>query len=254
MIAAATGADYKSAPPDNDAFFRLYYGYIVNLVLKHGIEEKNKEDCAAEIIARLIEKRAIETFDPDLVFEYEGQQRPARFKTYISRYVCKVVRGMRDQQKRLAGHEVQICDMQIADDAHSSTFTSGSWADVYGPTTPDHADDVIEMLGEEQDAGWMRTWLSTRPKRFSHDRCDLVELFDAMRAQVLACGTYNIAELEQQFGMSTTAMHNWMWWLRGNVAAAYNREAPAKRARTLSPQAKAKLAKKKEQARQQDDA
>lgn len=257
MPATTTGVDFKSAPPDYAALFSTYYTYIVNLVHKHGIDDNNKEDVASELVARLIENKAIEKFDPDLVFEYDGQVRPARFKSFLSRYVCIAVRGLRDRQKRLARHEVQICGMLLgnphamfegANNGGGNLFAlQPNWVDLYGEPQADFADDVIEMIGEEQDAVWMRTWLATRPQRFSHDRCDLVELFDAVRTQVLTQGTYNIADLERQFEVSTTAMHNWMWWLKRNVAAAYNREVPAKRARTLSPTALAKLAAKKEE-------
>lgn len=234
MFATATGVDYKSAPPDYAALFQIYYPYIVNLVAKNGIDDNNKEDVASDILMRLIEHDFLADFDPDLVFEYEGQPRPARFKSFLARIVYKYVRGYYDKQKRLAAREIQICDNTIGDsDQQHGMRSGGSWIDLFGPANADFSDDVIEMIGEEQDSGWLRTWLSTRERRSSHDRCDLVELFDAVRAQVLSTGFYNIADLEKQFSLSTTTMYTWLWWLKSNVAAAYGRATPPKRRRVL---------------------
>lgn len=241
MTVAATGVDYKSAPSDYAALFKTYFPYMVNLVSRNGIDDNNKEDVASDILKHFIDTDIINQFNPDLVFEYEGTPRPARFKSFLSRKVFNYCKGYRDKQKRLAAREIQICDIHLSEDESSAghktrgvgSVTAGSWADVYGPPNPDHAHHVIELVGEEQDAQRLRAWLYGQPRRSSHDRCDLVELFDAVRKQVLATGEYNIAELQEIFDLSTTTMHTWVWWLKSNVAQYYGRPSPPKRARTL---------------------
>lgn len=231
MATIVSDADWKSAPKNYAAFHQQYYPFVVNLVAKNGIAENNKEDVASEIFLRLYERRFLEMFNPDLTFEYEGQCRPARFKSFLARVVLQYVRGYCDKQKRLSKRELQICDLQMGDDDDTSDGTG--WAELYGETSADHSEEIIEKVFEEQDATAMREYLKTCPKRSVHDACDLVELFDAVRAQVLATGEYDVKELKDRFHIATTTMHNWLWHLKGNMAFALGRPLPAKRARTL---------------------
>lgn len=233
MTSIASGVDYKSAPSDYAALFTIYYRYIVNLVAKNGIDDNNKEEVACDIIMHLIDIDIIGQFDPDLVFEYQGSMRPARFKSFLSRRVFTYCKHYRDKQKRLAARELQLCDQHLTSQRAGSSkeVSPDTWVDIHGTPHPDHADTVIELVGEQQDATWLRTWLASRPRRSTHDRCDLVELFDAVRQQVLTTGEYNIADLRAQFQLSTTTMHVWLWWLKANVAEAYGRPTPPKRSR-----------------------
>lgn len=240
MTAIANGVDYKSAPEDYAALHQIYFPYIVNLVSKNGIDDNNKEDVASDILLRLMENRFLEDFDPTRVNEYQGQLRPARFKSFLSRIIHLYVQGHRDKQKRLARREIQVCDIVVGDDGGSKHgLTPGSagdtWADLYGTPHADHADEVIDVLQEEQEAEGVRQWLATRDKRSIHDRCELVTLYNAVRIQVLAHGVYNVRELQGQFGISTTTMHNWLWWLKVNLAVLYGRPIPRKRPRVLPP-------------------
>lgn len=234
MATSVSGVDWKSAPEDYAALHRIYYPYMVNLVAKNGIDDNNKEDVASEIFLRLIEKGFLEQFDPDLVFEHNGELRPARFKSFLARAVTLYTRGHYDKQKRLSSREVKICDVQFENETSNGFFgVQDTWANIYGPPNPDHADDIIEMIMEEQDARGIRAWLSVREKRSSHDTCDLVELYDAVRAQLLEFGEYDVKKLQEKFHLSCTTMHTWLWWLKQNLAVAYGREVPPKRRRTL---------------------
>jgi DNA-directed RNA polymerase specialized sigma24 family protein len=242
VIRTANGTDYKSAPEDYAALHRTYFPYMVNLVAKHGINENNKEDVASEIFVRFMERGFLEQFNPDLVFEYEGEQRPAKFKSFLSRAVTTYVRGYYDKQKRLANREAQICDVVLTGKGSAkngfqpSGQTSGSnpqsWADQYGPPTDDHAEKVMDLMVEEQDYWFVRDYLMAVKPRNSHDLCDLVALYDAVRAHLLVFGEYDVRDLEKAFGVSNTTMHNWLWWLRANIAELYGRELPPKRRRT----------------------
>lgn len=229
--------DYVSAPKDYDDLFRTYYEYVVNLCGQFGIDENNREDAASEILTRFMERESLEKFDPELTFDYRGELRPARFKSYLSRAVDMYSRGIRDKQQKLARRERQICDTTPVAESLRSSFTylstanQASWAEVFGVPVQDHADGVHDVIDWETEAHAIKRMLRTVPRRNSHDRCDLPELFDAVCAQVLAYGEYDIAILKDKFGVSTTAMHSWMWWLKENIAHFYGREVPPKRPR-----------------------
>lgn len=237
MTITASGVDYMSAPQDYAALHRDYFTYTVNLVAKHGINENDKEDVAAEIMLRLMERGLLEKFDPSLTFEYDGEQRPARFRTYYSRAVTTYVKGYRDKQMRLHRRELQICDTTSDATSPGNEFPhrdSHNWVDAFAPTHDDHADGVLEMMVEEQEAEGIRNYLREVPKRSPHDTCDLVELFNAVRAQGLAFGECDISALEAKFGICTTTLYNWIWWLRVQIAHLYGREVPAKRRRSAN--------------------
>lgn len=237
MTVINSDVDYVSAPKDYADLFRTYYAYVVNLCAQFGIDENNKEDAACEILLRFMERQSLEKFDPELRFDYRGELRPARFKSYLSRAVDMYSRGLRDKQKKLARREQQICDTVptapalIRENSYLSTANMASWAEVFGVAHDDHAAGVEDMIDSDAEAAALRAMLAGVPRRSSHDRCDLAALFDAVHAQVIAYGEYDIGVLKDRFGVSTTAMHSWMWWLKTNVAHFYGRPVPPKRPR-----------------------
>lgn len=228
MSNTVSGVDYVSAPKDYAELFRRYYPYVVNLVNKNGIADDNKEDVASEILARFFERGFLEKFDPALVFSYAGQPRPARFKSFLSKFVLTYVRGHYDKQKRLRTREIMLCDHVM-----SGFYGIGvRWVDVYGEAHPDHQDEVLEGWMERQLVVGLRNFLADVPRKSVYDRCDLVALFDAVMVQVRDKGEYDITELKEIFGVSSTAMHTWVWWLKQNIAEALGHPVPAKRPRT----------------------
>jgi DNA-directed RNA polymerase specialized sigma24 family protein len=100
VTAIANDVDYVSAPKNYADLFEQYYMYVVNLCAHFGIDEQNKEDVACEILLRFMERGSLEKFDPYLVFDYRGQVRPARFKSYLSRAVEMYVRGHREKNNK----------------------------------------------------------------------------------------------------------------------------------------------------------
>lgn len=233
MITTVSGADYKSAPSDYAELYRIYYRYVVNLVGAFGIDDNNKEDVASDILATFFARGFLEKFDPALVFEYKGQQRPARFKSFLSRFVTTYVRGHCDKQRRLHSREVQICDVLMGQgEAYGGSSNGSRWAELYGEVSPGHEDDVLEILMEEDMASGLRAYLADVPRRSASDSCDLVALFDEVRRQCLERGAYDITRLKEIFGVSSTAMHTWVWWLKENLAAALGLPVPARRPRT----------------------
>lgn len=240
MATTVSGADWKSAPEDYAALHRIYYPFMVNLVAKNGIDDNNKEDVASEIFLRFMERGLLEDFDPDLVFEYQGEPRPARFKSFLARAVSIYVRSHYDRQTRLNTREVKIFDMQMQCTDGRAGFgtpdgSEATWGEHFGNPHADHADDVIELVMEEQDARGIRQWLAQRPRRSINDICDLVAVYDAVRAQLLDLGEYDVERLQQKFNISNTTMHNWLWWLKANLAVAYGKQLPPKRRRTVRP-------------------
>lgn len=232
MPIATSGVDYMSAPKDYAELFRIYYVYVVRLVHKHGIDENHKEDVASEILTRFFERGFLEKFDPTLTFPYKGEQRPARFRSFLSKFVLTYVRGHCDKQKRIASREWQICDLDV--NAQEQGY-SVRWIDIYGESEPGHEDAVLDGEMEADFVRGLRAFLADVPRRSDYDRCDLVALFNAIVAQVRDRGEYDIHQLSKQFGVSYTAMHTWVWWLKTNLAEATGRPVPAKRPRTTKP-------------------
>lgn len=233
MTAAVSGVDYMSAPKDYAELFRTYYPYVVNLVNKFGITDDNKEDVASEILTRFMERGFLEKFDPALRFEYNGEWRPARFKSFLSKFVLTYVQGFYDKQKRILVREVQICDMYLTGDERAGAGVR--WVEVYGEVAQSHEDEILDALVEQELADGLRRYLADVPRRSSNDRCDLVALFDEVRAQCLQRGSYDITTLKASFEVSSTAMHTWMWWLKANMCEALGLPLPPKRPRTTRP-------------------
>jgi DNA-directed RNA polymerase specialized sigma24 family protein len=233
VTAIAADVDFVSAPKNYADLFEQYYMYVVNLCAHFGIDEQNKEDIACEILLRFMERGSLEKFDPDLVFDYRGQVRPARFKSYLSRAVEMYVRGHREKQRKHTRREIQICDVQLGgqDLGMFGEKAGTTWVEQYGEAHEDHADEVLDVINEQAEAETTRRLLALVPRRSPADRCDLVAVFDAARTQILATGTYDIKALKDFFGISSTAMHSWMWWLKANLAVIWGQPVPAKRPR-----------------------
>ncbi len=234
MRCSDNGVDPMAAPADYADLFRCYYDYMVTLVRRAGIESSRAEDVAMEILTRFFERDFLNEFDPSLVFHYDGQDRPARFKSFLTKFVLTYVRGHKDKQARLTGRELLICDRPLlAADAGGAREIS--WIDVFGDQSPGADVDIIEALGEQERVDRWRAYIAQVPRRSQWDTCDLVALFDAVVEQVRADGAWNATELRHRFNISSTAMHSWLWWLRANLAAADGRPVPAKRPRTVRP-------------------
>jgi hypothetical protein len=190
---------------------------------------------------RFMERGSLAKFNPDLSFPYMGEMRPARFRSYYSRAVEMYSRGLRDKQKKLAHREFQICDIHFTAGNLSSNNIDAqgggnksaiaNWAETFGETNLDHSDGVLDMMVEEAEADAVRRILAQVPPRNAQDRCDLVALYDAVRVQILAYGEYDIPRLTEKFGVSSTAMHSWMWFLKENLAVIYGLPVPPKRPR-----------------------
>lgn len=221
------GADTVSAPADYAALYTQYWDYVLTLVRRFGFEENKREDVAAEILLRFYERDFLSVFDPTLVFEYQGQERPARFKSFLTKFVLTYLRGLKDKQRRQSNREKLLCDTLVGNQEIVP------WVEVFGDTMPGADEIALGRLEEEDLVAELRAFITRVPRRSAYDTCDLVKLYDAVIEQVREHGVWDVAALRQQFGVSSTAMHSWLWWLRENLAAALDRPVPARRPRVV---------------------
>lgn len=225
MENAKPGTDFVSAPKDYADLFRLYYPYVVALVKRSGIEENRKEDVASEILLRFYERGFLTKFDPNLTFEYDGKQRSARFKSFLSYFVLTYVKGHRDKQTRLNDRELLIMNSPAVQAEHIYAHHNRT------AMTSVHEEEILEVLQEQALIAHLRAHLATVPKRSKKDPCDLVRLFDLLVDQVHRTDRVCLRELREVFGISATGMSGWMWHLRGSIAEYLGRPLPAKRIR-----------------------
>lgn len=219
--------DHTAPPSDYEDLYRKYFDYVTALVRRHGIlDDASAEDVAADILMRFFQKDYLSIFDPTMTFEYHGESRPAKFKSFLSKVVLSYLRGYWDKQKRLMTFEPLLCDRPMSDLDGGPRVT---WLDLHAEDAADHALDVIEGVDSGRLIAYLRGYLKTIPRRSRFDQCDLVALFDAIVEQVLVEDRFSVTALRERFGVGPTAMHSWIWWLRENLAEALGRDLPAKR-------------------------
>lgn len=207
----STTIDYAAAPTSYEELFRTYYSFVVGLVGKQGISPDNREDVASEILLRFYERDFLNEFNPDLTFEVNGKTVKARFKSFLSAFVVNYVRSHRDRQNLRAKREPLIVDHPAAPGRED-----------YTPSVSDelHYEDDYSALYEQELVDKLRAYLVTVPRKSRQDQCDLPKLFDAIVDQVRANGKYSVKDLQKIFGVSPTAIHSWLGWLRQNITKA----------------------------------
>lgn len=195
--------DFSVAPSSYEELYRNYYSFVVGLVGKHGIAPDNREDVASEILLRFYERDFLNEFNPELSFEVNGKLVKARFKSFLSAFVVNYVRSHRDRQNLRIKREPLIVD------APATTMSD-----------PEHYEDDYSAIYEEELVVKIREYLATVPRKSRQDQCDLLALFDAVVRQVRINGKYSVKDLQTQFGVSPTAIHTWLGWMRFNIAKA----------------------------------
>ncbi len=237
MSSVLNGTDTVAVPADYSELFQNYYGFVVRLVSIKGIDDANKEDVASDLLLRFLQRRSLEKFDPTLIFERDGELRPANFKTYLSAFVESYVRGYRDRQQKNRQREALLLDVTVESSDNGGRV---SWVELnaqeYGQSQASHEDDVLSMVVQENMVRSLRAHLATVPRRNATDRCDLVALLDAIVVQIRASGDYSVEKLREQFGVSSTSMHNWVWWMKELLCEATGHPVPPKRPRRRKSQ------------------
>ena len=129
--------------------------------------------------------------------------------SFLSAFVVNYVRSHRDRQNLRLRREPLIVDTPVETD---------SGASLYYQLDP-HEDDYSSLY-EEELVDFLRSYLSRVPRKSRQDQCDLLKLFDAVVEQVRKNGKYSVKELQAIFGVSPTAIHSWLGWLRHNIILA----------------------------------
>lgn len=229
LIAKKTGVDHVSAPANYDELYRKYYRFVVALVQKHGICESNAEDVASEILERFWERDFLSEFDGDAVFEHDGVQYRARFKSFLSKFVIAYLPGHRDRQTKRAHRELLLMDMPINDGSANTEASKATWGEQHGGEAISAEEEFFGGAAMADLLDFMRGYLTNLPLRSKSDSCDLNELFAEMLHQIETTGVWENEPLRQRFRVSSTAMHQWTWALREHLADAMGRNLPAKR-------------------------
>ncbi len=217
------------APQDNADLFTRWQPFFKNYAVKRGIHPNDVQDAASIMVLRHIERDTIHNFDGDRVTNYKGEQRPARFKTYLGRAIELDLRGIRDKNSRIAARELAVGCIESRSENDSSNTVP--WLDAIGDVQEDHADAIDDMIDYEAEIKYLRIKLSELPRRNVQDLCDLVALHDVICKQILDDGAYDIPKLAAKFDIASTTMHHWVRYWKSCIAAIYNRPLPPKRAR-----------------------
>lgn len=229
MLIAKNGVDHVSAPADYHELYRKYYGFVVALVQKHGISESNAEDVASEILERFWERDFLKEFNPEAVFEHDGVRYPARFKSFLSKFVIAYLPGHRDRQTKRTHRELLIMDMPIADGNANAETSKSNWGEQHGGETVSAEDEFFGAAAIADLLDYMRGYLDNLPAHSKIEGCDLSALFSEMLRQIDTTGGWENEPLRERFNVSSTCMHQWTWVLRRHLVNAMNRNLPAKR-------------------------
>lgn len=218
--------------PANDAeFVRDYRAFVVNLCRLGGISEDNKEDVAHDIMYALLRRDILGMYDPNYVSEYNGELRPARFKSFLASQVSLYLRSHREKQQKRNHRELQILDAPLTDHTGHSDGADSSFVDHLAVDTSPEGNPLQRLLDVEAEADCvaeMRAILGTHASN-----AKLVGVFDQLVAHVRDRDYVDIPSLEGWFGVSSTSMHTWLWELVRVLEVYVDAKPKAKRARTV---------------------
>ncbi len=220
MKSVAERVDYASAPADYAEFVRIYRPIIVQLVRACGIEPDSVEDVAHDIMISLMKRDVIAEYDPNYVTVRKGVEYATTFKKFIADNVRTYCMGKRERQTQRRRREPVIIDAPSAPD------DSTSWLDSHF-LMDGHEESVCEQLAEKDTVSLWRSYLETVPRRRDDDGLDLVELFDAIVAQIRTQsgrrGRIDYNELGAGFNVSGTAIRTWVRLLKYHLAVIADR-------------------------------
>lgn len=199
-------SDY--VPEDYSDLFEHYWRYVVKLVRSFGIDDQNAEDVAMTILTKFLEKDALADYRPEFVSNHGGVARPAVFTTFLSGFVFAYVRHHRDRQTITKRREPAMLDAPVAQDGTATT-----WIEMYGPVEPEDHDDIYH---DDLVRAIRRSLEAMPPSARAH--VNIVALFDRMVAQISTTGQYDTAALAAEFGVSQSAIRNWILRLRDEIS------------------------------------
>lgn len=190
--------------------FNHYYPFMVKLVKRMGIDGGNAEDVASTILIKLLEKDALNYYDPSYISEHSGVKRRAVFRSFLSGFVVSYVRHYRDRQQLLKQREVMSANQLVSEPGTSSP---AEWITVFGPT---HTDDY-ESLHYGELVSRIKAQLKSYVPKSKADKSDLPLLFDMILLQMEETGSLNVLELAELFGVSKPTIYAWVTKLQQEI-------------------------------------
>lgn len=193
-------------------WFRKQYPGITTGMRRLGLNPNNVEDGAMSYVERFLGRDSLEKFDPTQVnIGRDGKPRLSTLDGYTS--VGVRAYGPYYVQKQVTGYQREpvICD-HVVDPVSGTT-----WLDDKGDSVPSHEDEVINRLAALDLLTAIRNHLRTVPRRCGRDMCDLPAFFEAYLEQVETEGKHNERKLSQRFGVSGSAIRNWVKHMRAEV-------------------------------------
>lgn len=219
--------DTRTAPVNYDQFYREWGSFFPPMVKRNGIDESNKEDVSSEIMLRMIQRDFLSFYDPARTFVHDGKTHSASWKTFLASNINLYCRGQRDKIKRCNDREMLVMDKPT----HYQDIDS-KWGEWWGvDAIVSHEDAVIAEIDSSNTLTGLRAHLGTVPRRNTFDKCNLVELYDAVMDQINTIGRMNAKLLEEKFAMSTSGMAGWIKWFEANVCEYLDLPLPVKRPR-----------------------
>lgn len=197
-------------PSTYSDLFKHYYPFMVALVVRMGIERRNAEDIASTILIKLIEKDALNYYNPEFVSEYSGVKRKAVFRTFLSGFVVSYVRYHKERQELQKYREPFSVNKEVT----ASEYTgSGEWLTVFGPSYTEGYEDLhFEYL-----VNGIKDRLKSFTPSSTNDKCNLPLLFDMILLQMEERGSLNVNELSELFDVSRPTVRSWINRLQSEI-------------------------------------
>lgn len=154
MIDSPTGA-----PADYAELYEHYFGAMKAMVAKAGIHSHNVEDVAMDILSKFMEKDALAQYDPGKLFDvgerpkFAGpRHRPARFASYLRRFVFLYVKQHLDAQ---AVQDRKRAHVRPQDDSSAEEMIELRANKSTDPTTAIEIMSTIQGILETSEDAWI---------------------------------------------------------------------------------------------------
>jgi hypothetical protein len=170
-------------------------------------------------------------FDPHFEVEYNNKVRKARFKSFHTSQVLKRLQSHRERAQVRARRELHLLDAPMVDHSGHGDGGDASFVEHLGIDTSPEGDPVSRLIDVETE----RERVAELRAILVRQCCDktLRRLFDRMVEQVREHGWVDIPALMEEFRVSSTSMHTWLWKLHDLMEAHVEVGRRAKRPRTV---------------------
>ena len=194
--------DQFGCPSDIGELYEHYIGVVRAEVLRAGIDAKDVEDVAHDLIVKFWEKDFISEYDPTKVFDTASGKKRARFKTLLRSFIRNYVRQDLDKQRNRARREPVHLE--------APAFVGES-----GPVA------WIEVIGGEEEIGPSVELRDLFRRAYAHLRSipaegqrNLAHVFEVMLALADETGKCDRRRVAKRFGISPASASDWMNMVR----------------------------------------